>query len=882
MGDREAKDESDQGETKQQLHVSKDVRRTRQLLTRPLRLTGVRCVSSAQPTSGLDMLRSHIVESARNAELFPTLRIILPQTWMRFEQQLRDLRDKATEEYQSAESTSHNDPIVLRVQRNKFKWLALKECLQHSQFAGLTADRLEPVLSYLQRVGTILRYTDIPELKDLVFHDPSGLIQVIKELFHHDLEEVFTTRNPRLQRFSETKLRNIRQNLSSQGFLPREVIIALLGPHAIPARSVDVIINLMEHFGLCYTEWSDELEGGNPTPIGYCIPWYIRMKRSEATNQDVAEQEKKEFTVTCEIAHFCPRGLFERLSVVVNKFIKSRQDWKDVVMAVRKKLPIIVYRETKDENVSIVIKLTIPAQMAQVIGDAWDVIGPLEHKLLKLLLEWPGLLYQLVYAESPRQSEHPEDQQTSTLPSVIPIFEVGPQGTTVHHGGVSLEFPKRCVCETRFISVEVEALPVNDDVRTNFTAVSAVLTVEQDFPRRFLRPVTVRLPWVWTKPAVGKETITMVLHYSRDEGWTVFQTDTHAKDHRIMFETDRFQSFWVLEVLQNCSIDFISWVRETWNDYIMGKVYVIVTPKVNTLPERTLHLICLSKADDMRDFFESTDVTFDSQIKQRVALKQYQRLEASFGKDEDVDPDPRDLRQDDPIILCPPTRRSVRLRIKDSVSQKRVYEGKVNFTIRTPMLVRTETEEGQSFQVFVQLHQTENDSTQIQDAQPFDKSKEPCVFICHAGEDKDRFVRPLFSELESLGLKGLVFLDEVSLQPGDHIKTILYHLKSPAMKLVVFVVSRHVLNDKYWPTLEYVTAVQAGKRVFPIWLDESVHAEEFAARVREYSDKVLQTMEDMAHRQKLKSLVAKRISVGDIEDNIHTVAREIVGQVASL
>ncbi|XP_019614112.1 PREDICTED: malignant fibrous histiocytoma-amplified sequence 1 homolog [Branchiostoma belcheri] len=496
--------------------IAQQIERTRQLLTRPLRLTGVHCVSSAEPSSGLDSLVAHIMDTTNNTDLFPTLRRILPKTWVEFERLLRNLRDKGTEEHQSAESTSYGETQTTH--SNDLKWLTREECLQQGQLAGLTADRLESVLSYLQQVGTILRYTDIPELKDLIFHDPSGLIDVMKELFHHDLMKVFKNTNPRLKDFSNTKLKKVRKNLSSRGFLPREVVIGLLGPHARPVGNVDVITNLMEHFGLCYTERPRETS----VPVGYYIPWYIQEERPEAINRDVTGQES---TVTCELTHFCPRGLFERLSVVVNKLIKTRQDWKDVIVAVRDSLPVIVYREMKHEHVNIVVKLTV--QAVQGTEMIWAVIDPLKDKLSALLKEWPGLLYRLVYSTFTQQGY----QQLLACSPNIPTFPVGPRGCTVQHSGVTLEFPAGCVRSTRFISVEVEAVPVNEDVRTMFTAFSAVLTVEQDFPQRFLRPVTVSLPWVWTQTGQkDEETRTVVLHYDRDEGWTVFPTKTHEED----------------------------------------------------------------------------------------------------------------------------------------------------------------------------------------------------------------------------------------------------------------------------------------------------------------------------------------------------------------
>ncbi|KAI8500395.1 hypothetical protein Bbelb_219610 [Branchiostoma belcheri] len=609
MGGTEAQD-TDQEEIKLQLE------RTKSLLTRPLRLTGVYCVSSAEPTHGLDTLMSHIIDTANNTELFPSLRRTLPRTWVDFELHLRDMRGKGTEEYQSVESTSHVLVLgvlgpVLGVESKKSKWLTREEYLHEGQLAGLTADRLEPVLSYLQQVGTILRYTDIPELKDLVFHDPSGLIDVMKELFHHDLNNVFSNKNPRLNGlgFSNTQLKKIRKNLSSRGFLPRDVVIALLGPHATPVGNVDVITKLIEHFGLCYTDRFDEQDGETSTPAGYYIPWYIQEERPKSVRRGVRKPQKKGFTVTCEMAAFCPRGLFERLSVVVNKLITSRQDWKDVIVAVTENLPVVVYRETKDDQVNIIVKLTVPAQAVQGTQQLiWDnVISPLKDKLSTLLKEWPGLLYRLAYSTFTQPAKQKGDSQTLSVASIIPTFEVVPRGCIVQHGGVTLEFPEGCVRNTRFISVEVEAVPVTEDVRTNLTAMSAVLTVvvEQDFPQRFLRPVTVRLPWVWTQSGQKKEDTaeTVVLHYStREDGWTVFPSDVQEGPETVVFQTDRFQSYVVTKVKDVC-IELVQLWGYIWNGYCEDKVYLIVMPNKVFLPDRFVNLLCVHKTDDVSDFF---------------------------------------------------------------------------------------------------------------------------------------------------------------------------------------------------------------------------------------------------------------------------------------
>ncbi|XP_066296759.1 uncharacterized protein [Branchiostoma lanceolatum] len=574
------------------------------------------------------------------------------------------------------------------------KWLTRTECrqlayragLETDRLAGLTKkdDRLEPVLSYLQQVGTILRYTDIPELKNYVFHDPAGLIDVIKELFYHDLKKVFTNKNPRLKGFSNTRQKKIRKNLSSRGYLPREVVIALLGPHATPVGNVDVITNLMEHFGLCYAERSDKQDGETSTPTGYCIPWYIREERPEAINRDVTEKEETEFTVTCEITHFCPRGLFERLSVVVNKLMKSRQDWKYVIIAVRDSLPVVVYRETKDDHVNIVVKLTVPAQAVQV---TWNVISPLKDKLTTLLKEWPGLLYHLVYTSLTQQGEQKEDQQTLTSSVIIPTFKVRPEGCTVQHGGVTLEFPKGCVAKSRFISVEVETVPVTDDVRTNFTAMSAVLTVEQDFPQRFLRPVTVRLPWVWTQDEEKHKTTekakTVVLHYDREDGWTIFPADLQGGPETVVFDTDRFQSYVVTRVKDVCN-ELVQLWEFIWSGYCQDKVYLIVMPNEVFLPKRFVNLLCVHKLDDASDFFSIGNVSRNHQITQRISMTNKEQIKAYLRNDFDIQIDPKYLRLQPHgmVFEFPPADRnrySFAVEKRSGVPEKDIYEGHVSF-----------------------------------------------------------------------------------------------------------------------------------------------------------------------------------------------------------
>ena len=91
------------------------------------------------------------------------------------------------------------------------------------------------------------------------------------------------------------------------------------------------------------------------------------------------------------------------------------------------------------------------------------------------------------------------------------------------------------------------------------------------------------------------------------------------------------------------------------------------------------------------------------------------------------------------------------------------------------------------------------------------------LFICHASEDKESFVRPLAVGLRSLGAS--VWYDEFSLQPGDSLSRSI-DKGIAGSKNAVFVVSSTFIA-KAWPEHELrglVAREIAGEvRIIPIW-----------------------------------------------------------------
>jgi len=91
------------------------------------------------------------------------------------------------------------------------------------------------------------------------------------------------------------------------------------------------------------------------------------------------------------------------------------------------------------------------------------------------------------------------------------------------------------------------------------------------------------------------------------------------------------------------------------------------------------------------------------------------------------------------------------------------------------------------------------------------------LFVCHASEDKDDFVRPLVNEMRNRGLK--VWYDEYSLTLGDSLqRSITKGLNQSRYGLVVL---SPAFFSKDWPQRELdglATREIGGKKVIlPVW-----------------------------------------------------------------
>lgn len=138
---------------------------------------------------------------------------------------------------------------------------------------------------------------------------------------------------------------------------------------------------------------------------------------------------------------------------------------------------------------------------------------------------------------------------------------------------------------------------------------------------------------------------------------------------------------------------------------------------------------------------------------------------------------------------------------------------------------------------------------------PISSNDEPDVFLCHAGEDNDRFAREFASRLQNQGFR--VWFDEWELQPGD--------------SLVDKVFEEGLKNA------EAIVIVLSANSIYKPWVREEINAA-FVKRIEGKCKLIPVVIDDVAIPEALKSTVYQRVrDLQNYEAELDRIVRAIVG-----
>ncbi|XP_077670940.1 malignant fibrous histiocytoma-amplified sequence 1 isoform X1 [Eretmochelys imbricata] len=321
-------------------------------------------------------LRDKLLSVAEHRDIFPNLHRVLPKSW----QVLEEL---------------HFQPQAQQL------WLSWWDSARLGLQAGLTEDRLQSALSYLHESGKLLYFEEHLTLREYVFHNLPGLIDILNVFCQRDttvlLQKLLS--DTHIDELRTTQLHHYVEGFLLHGLLPAHVIRLLLKPHIQSREDLQLILELLEKMGLCYCINKPKCKPLNGATAWYKFPCYVKneVPHAEAwingTNLSgqslVIEQLQIEYT----FPFIFPSGLFARYSVQINSHVVQRSDGKYQIYAYRGKVPVVVsYRPARSTQQPDTLSIASHASLPN-IWTAWQAITPLVEELNVLLQEWPGLYY---------------------------------------------------------------------------------------------------------------------------------------------------------------------------------------------------------------------------------------------------------------------------------------------------------------------------------------------------------------------------------------------------------------------------------------------------------------------------------------------------------
>ena len=127
-------------------------------------------VSCTDRLTGVINFHENLIDSLKAGPTNP-----LPELWHRFLQNLQERKEK-----------------ILRWEDAMDIFQDLIKNLQQSmyRYQGSVEQSLETVLQYFHCTGEIVWYYENKKLRDIVFHHPETLVEMLRVIFRHDFDEV--------------------------------------------------------------------------------------------------------------------------------------------------------------------------------------------------------------------------------------------------------------------------------------------------------------------------------------------------------------------------------------------------------------------------------------------------------------------------------------------------------------------------------------------------------------------------------------------------------------------------------------------------------------------------------------------------------------------
>lgn len=327
-------------------------------------------VSNVSELTGINALQDEIIRIAEDRELFPSVGRDLPEEWVKLEVALRKIRE--------------NDQV---------------RCMSYEDFekfarehTGLSKMGLRSAVTYLDSIGELHYYKDIPSLHKNVFIDLRWLAKLVKCLFRHDLQETLNF-DESFQRFGMIRgyFDELKKKLIQEAKLSKALLRCLWAEIELDEAMFLQMVELLHHLGLACRLPTDD-----PDNFNLLVPWFLTdyPEGVEGLSENLTDDEV-EINLLFMMSYL-PPGLFDRLRVRCCSLGFDFYNWKDHLLLFGNYERILIHKHSypagaDSSSPAIYIKgRGIKAEL----NSLWKILLNIFEETDALLTEWQRLSVQ--------------------------------------------------------------------------------------------------------------------------------------------------------------------------------------------------------------------------------------------------------------------------------------------------------------------------------------------------------------------------------------------------------------------------------------------------------------------------------------------------------
>ena len=347
--------------------------------------------TSARKAVGLNNLLGYVNELLQDRSLFPGLDTLLPSSWVKSEDQLQSL------------AKIHSPPIH-----------SLPATCDAIVPCGVSPENVQGLLSYLHTVGSICHYDQHPSLRQHVFLKPQFLIDLLKAVYHHQLNSILTMDSiPLSQRslVTQRELEEMLTNLSENGIAGVKLLRLVWSKFGFKEEHDNLMIKLLVSFNFAYVRCDNDhvikvlnalVEGnvgqGSDDLLGLLkehngdllLPWFFQDKKPDGLSTVCPSDRSVSVCLAYSFSMSLPEGLFQRVSARCHRHSNSTHHW---VSGVHMEYAAITAVLLCDEERAEIVLSANTLQSVNAHARLWQVVSRLITDIENEIRQAPGAIH---------------------------------------------------------------------------------------------------------------------------------------------------------------------------------------------------------------------------------------------------------------------------------------------------------------------------------------------------------------------------------------------------------------------------------------------------------------------------------------------------------